>query len=77
MKTSDRIVEHIERLEDQLQAMKWVVTRPRLRLHEGRTLPLGIVAQTAGLLRGRLPRGVVYQRRLRREWDTRRLPKAR
>ncbi|MDP3723216.1 MAG: hypothetical protein Q8R91_06960 [Candidatus Omnitrophota bacterium] len=32
-------------------------------------LERSIVTQTAGLLRGRLPEGRVYQRRLRREWE--------
>ena len=61
------VVEQIERLEDQLQAIKWAVRLPqpigRVRHHANQS----IVAQTAGLLRGRLPQGAVYQRRLRRE----------
>lgn len=65
------VVEQIERLEDQLQVLKWTVRLPAPR---GRTSHLGgpsVVSQTAGLLRGRLPRGVTYQRRLRGEWESR------
>lgn len=68
----DTTVEHLERLEDQLQALKWTV---RLPVPGGRVRrrpdAQSIVTQTAGLLRGRLPSGVDHQRRLRREWERR------
>jgi len=70
MKTST-MVEHIERLEDQLQALKWLVKFPQTPRRLGRSFAQGIVAETAGLLRGRLPNGRTYQRRLRREWESR------
>lgn len=70
MKTQS-MVEQLERLEDQLQAVKWTVrtSQPisRFKPHAIRS----IVTQTAGLLRGRLPQGPVTQRRLRREWEQR------
>jgi hypothetical protein len=64
-------VAYLERLEDQLQALKWVVWTPpsKRRVHLAATQ--SIVAQTAGLLRGRLPPGRAYQRRIRREWEQR------
>lgn len=65
------VVEHIERLEDQLQAVKWLVKRPRFVSRRGQPSTPSIVEETAGLLRGRVPSGVVYERRLRREWETR------
>ena len=70
MKTTT-VVEQIERLEDQLQAVKWAV-RP---FQSGGRIKAAaiqsIVSHTAGLLRGRLPQGRVYQRRVRREWERR------
>jgi len=71
MKDANNLVEQIERLEDQLQVMKWVIKRPRPLPRQGHPPTPSVVDQTAGLLRGRLPQGVVYQRRLRREWDAR------
>ena len=62
-------VERIERLEDQLQAIKWAVQRPYVAPRHERPATASIVDQTAGLLRGRLPQGMAYQRRLRREWE--------
>ena len=70
MKTST-MVEQIERLEDHLQAIKWVVRSPRAIGRIRRSTPHSIVTQTAGLLRGRLPAGRTYQRRLRHEWERR------
>lgn len=65
------MLDQVERLEDQLQAIKWAVgpslSRGRVPVSTGRS----VVSQTAGLLRGRLPSGVTYQRRLRREWELR------
>ena len=66
------VVEQLERLEDQLQAIKWAIRWPRPP--HGRAPHLtteSIVARTAGLLQGRLPDGRTYQRRLRREWGAR------
>lgn len=65
-------VDQIERLEDDLQAIKWIV-RPLTLVGRGHHRPStqSIVAQTAGLLRGRLPPGRTHQRRLRQEWEHR------
>ena len=65
------ISEQIERLEDQLQAVKWAVRplQPIRRIQ--RPALRSIVSQTAGLLRGRLPEGRVYERKLRAEWERR------
>lgn len=65
------VVEQIERLEDQLQAIKWAV-RPmqfvgRIKRGDGQS----IVSRTAGLLRGRIAEGRLCQRQLRREWERR------
>jgi hypothetical protein len=65
------VVEQIERLEDQLQAIKWAVRIARTAGRTKRGMRSSIVSQTAGLLRGRLPQGPVYQRRLRAEWERR------
>ena len=62
-------VEQLERLEDQLQAFKWAWKPPRFVGRLTGTTMRSIVAQTAGLLRGRLPNGRGYERRLRREWE--------
>ena len=65
------VVEQIERLEDELQAVKWMVRPLGLSKPANRPPAVSIVTQTAGLLRGRLPTGRTYQRRLRREWEAR------
>ena len=65
------VVEQIERLEDQLQAVKWAMRPPQPVGRPKRPSTPSIVSQTAGLLRGRLPQGRVYQRRLRGEWEQR------
>jgi hypothetical protein len=65
------MVEQIERLEDQLQAIKWVVRSPQPVGRAKRPPTQSIVTRTAGLLQGRLPEGRAYQRRLRREWEQR------
>ena len=70
MKTIN-VVEQIERLEDQLQAVKWAVRSPQMVSRITPPTARSIVAQTAGLLRGRLPQGRTYQRRLRHEWERR------
>lgn len=70
------MVEQIERLEDQLQAVKWAVRLPQPVSRATRPTPQRIVSQTAGLLKGRLPPGRVYERRLRREWEHRLKPLA-
>ena len=64
------VVEHLERLEDQLQAIKWEV-RSLQPVGITHTSPLSIVTKTAGLLRGRVPQGRTYQRRVRSEWERR------
>jgi len=66
-----RTIEQLERLEDQLQVIKWTLrlSPPIRRGNRQRTK--SIVTRTAGLLRGRLPQGRVYQRQLRQEWERR------
>lgn len=64
-------VDYLERLEDQLQTLKWVVGTPSPKRRERLPTTSSIVAQTAGLLRGRLPGGKAYQRGIRREWEQR------
>lgn len=70
MKTTT-MLDQVERLEDQLQAVKWTIRvgRPVTRI-TSRSLT-SVVTRTAGLLRGRLPQGRLLQRRLRREWERR------
>lgn len=65
------VVEQIERLEDQLQAIKWTMRFPRSVGRRRSTARKSIVSQTAGLLCGRLPQGRIYQRQLRQEWERR------
>ena len=64
------VVEHLERLEDQLQAIKWEVRSLR-PVGITRISPPSIITKTAGLLRGRVSPGRTHQRRARSEWERR------
>ena len=64
-------IAQVERLEDQLQAIKWTLRLPRTTRGGQRGGAQHIVSRTAGLLRGRVPTGMTYQHRLRREWEHR------
>lgn len=70
MKTPTTL-DQVERLEDQLQAVKWTlrISHPVTRV-ESRPLT-SVVTRTAGLLRGRLQQGRAIQHNLRREWERR------
>ncbi|MBI4596866.1 MAG: hypothetical protein HY737_00510 [Candidatus Omnitrophica bacterium] len=65
------VIDQLERLEDQLQAIKWSVRLPQPMIRISHRHAPSIVSRTAGLLRGRLPTGRIYQRRIRREWELR------
>lgn len=56
----------VEALEERLETAKliaWGLPRRAARI------PMGIVHETAGLLKGRVASGAVYQRRLRHAWE--------
>ncbi len=65
------VADQLERLEDQLQVIKWALQPPQLLSRLGGQKRPSIVTRTAGLLRNRLPQGHIFQRRLRRQWDAR------
>ena len=65
-----KALQEVEALEEQLQAVKWTLSAPAMRLHEASRIA-GIVSRTAGLLGKRVPRGVLYEKRLRRRWRSR------
>lgn len=71
MKTDyTKVMQEVELLEDRLQAVKWSLPVAAYARPGGRLTPQqSIVARTAGMLRGRVPSGVVYERRVRHEWQ--------
>lgn len=69
-----KTVVDLEHLEDQLQVLKWSVLRigPTFRTSSARKNgQRSIVRETAGLLGKTFPRGVAYERRLRKTWTSR------
>lgn len=59
-------LEGVEALEERLEAAKLVAWQlPR----RAALRPMGVVHATAGLLKGRISSGAVYQHRLRQAWE--------
>jgi hypothetical protein len=56
----------LEAMEERLEGMK-LTAWPSLGEYPGRSG--SIVRSTAGLLKGRIPTGVTYQRQIRRLWN--------
>jgi len=63
IKNQTALRERIEKLEEELQKLKWVFV-PRLSKPS-------IVDLSKGILGSKFPRGVKYQRRIRKEWEKR------
>ena len=67
-----KVMHEVEALEDRLQAVKWSLPVSAHEQTGARLTPQNsIVARTAGMLRGRVPSGIVYERRVRHEWKRR------
>ena len=64
---------NLEHLEDQLQILKWSVLRigPIRSRAARKNGQRSIVRATAGVLGKTFPRGVTYERRLRKTWASR------
>ena len=72
--TYTRVLHEVEALEERLQLVKWTLTAPMKSLRTSFHLKSSVVARTAALLGPRFPRGVHFERRLRRAWAARRQP---
>ena len=67
---------NLEHLEEQLQMLKWSVLRigPIRSRSARKNGQRSVVRETAGLLGKTFPRGVIYERRLRKTWASRLRP---
>jgi hypothetical protein len=61
---SVEIRQRIEKLEEELQKIKWDISF-------GKILKESIVDLTKGILGSKFEKGVKYQRRIRKEWEKR------
>ena len=55
----------VEALEERLEGMKLTAWQT---LPKGRSFSESVVRSTAGLLKGRVPSGTIFQQRIRRQW---------
>jgi hypothetical protein len=61
---SAEIRERIEKLEEELQKIKWDISFSRV-------LKESVVDLTKGILGSKFEKGVKYQRRIRKDWEKR------
>ncbi|MBU4298469.1 hypothetical protein KJ636_00265 [Patescibacteria group bacterium] len=54
----------IEKLEEEIQAIKWDISVPKV-------LKRSIIDLSKGILGSKFEKGVEYQRRIRKEWERR------
>lgn len=59
-----KLREKLERLEGEIQELKWSISVPKI-------LKPSVVDMSKGILGSKFPKAVEYQRRLRKQWERR------